>query len=116
MLQETEKAANVELYNMHLAIKDSSAELKRKAEAIAQTQRVYEQLRDKVAAMEVERRAEEERQVAVQKITHLRKRKQWAIYDQLAEKAEKAKAYKSVVAPANDTLTLRVGLRSCLHV
>jgi len=102
MLQETEKAANADLFHMHMSIKDSSTELCQKAEAIAQTQRVFEQLRDKVAAMEVERRAEEERQVAVQKITLLRKRRQWALYEQMAEKVDKAKEHVAECKKAVD--------------
>ena len=69
--QETEKAADQSLYEKHISIKDRTIDLKKKATAIEQSKMVFEGLRDKVAAMEVERKAEEERQVAAQKVHSL---------------------------------------------
>lgn len=68
MLIETEKAADLSLHRRHVELNEMSGNLKSGSERIAQSQRLFDSLHAEVSNMEAERKAEEERQEAVQKV------------------------------------------------
>ena len=70
MLEETQKAADLTLYNRHIEMKAKAGDLKKKSESIVQSQKVFDALAAEVKNMEAERRIQQERDEAMDKVTH----------------------------------------------
>lgn len=94
MLEETQKAADLTLYNRHISMKTQSTDLQKKRDTIVQSQKVFDALALEVKEMEGVRRAQEEREMAMEKIANLRHLKSWAQHSQLVKKVHEAEAKK----------------------